>query len=216
MIKPAYRDPIQTEYAQLAHRYDRRWSFYVEATIAETLKRMQLRGEDRVLDLGCGTGTLIHRLLARAPAAQVTGVDTCAEMLQMAQKKLPKTVALRVGSAEGLPLADSTVDVVVSTSAFHYFRNPQRALGEIRRVLRPGGQVVITDWCHDYLTCQICDLLLRFNRAHVRAYSGAECQTMLQGSGLQNIAIARYKINWLWGMMTASAVNPDSDGPGTR
>ncbi|MEK0196207.1 hypothetical protein [Microcoleus anatoxicus] len=51
-----YSDPIQTEYARLAEQYDRRWSFYVNATVEETLKRLEINPGERILDLGCGTG----------------------------------------------------------------------------------------------------------------------------------------------------------------
>jgi len=94
--------------------------------------------------------------------------------------------------------------VVVSTSAFHYFRNPLAALREMVRVLAPSGRIVITDWCGDYVACQLCDLFLRlFNRAHFRTYGQKQCRRLLEQAGLVDIAIDRYKINWFWGLMTA-------------
>jgi hypothetical protein len=79
-------------------------------------------------------------------------------------------------------------------------------LGEIIRVLKLQGKLVITDWCDDYITCRICDFFLHlFNRAHFKTYSRKECENLLRESGFYNIQIERYKINWLWGMMTARA-----------
>ncbi|MGB3615904.1 MAG: methyltransferase domain-containing protein [Elainellaceae cyanobacterium] len=203
-----YSDPVQQEYARLAPRYDSRWSFYVNATVQQTLNRLNLQPGEHILDLGCGTGTLIQRLLPFSPAI-VTGIDPCPEMLAIARRKLPTSVDLQVASADCLPLPDAAFDIVVSTSAFHYFPDPDRALREIRRVLKPAGRTVITDWCHDYFACQICDVLLqRFNHAHKQAYREAECEAMLQAAGLQDIVIERYNINWLWGMMTAQATKP--------
>src|SRR5205807_397586 len=94
--------------------------------------------------------------------------------------------------------------VVASVSAFHYFARPADALAEVRRVLRPGGELVLTDWCHDFLTCRACDWLLRRRiGAHRRAYGARECRRLLEGAGLEVIRLERYKISWLWGLMTA-------------
>ncbi|NJK65761.1 MAG: methyltransferase domain-containing protein [Microcoleus sp. CSU_2_2] len=206
-----YSDPVQKEYSRLAERYDSRWSFYVNATIGETLNRLEINPGERILDLGCGTGALIQRLLQMAPEIQVFGIDPCAEMLEIAKQKLSKSVDLNLGSADNLPFPSNYFDVVVSTSAFHFFRDPSQAIQEAKRVLKPNGRLVITDWCDDYLTCKVCDFFLRcFNRAHFRTYGVAEFQTMMQDEGFQRVAIERYKINWFWGMMTAKAVKETS------
>ncbi|MBD2114058.1 MULTISPECIES: class I SAM-dependent methyltransferase [Cyanophyceae] len=202
-----YSDPVQKEYAHLAPWYDRRWSFYVDATIQETMHRLDLNSHERILDLGCGTGTLIQRLLHLAPEIEIVGLDPSAEMLCVARQKLPKSVELRVGSADNIPFPNESFDWVISTNAFHYFRHPYQAIQDIKRVLKPNGHLVITDWCDDYLTCRICDIFLRlFNRAYSRTYGTSECQRMLQNEGLAEVSIEKYKIDWLWGMMTATAV----------
>jgi SAM-dependent methyltransferase len=203
-----YSDPVQREYSRLADLYDTRWSFYVNTTIRETLNRLEIEPGERILDLGCGTGVLIQRLLQVTPEIQVFGIDPCAEMLEIAKQKLPESVDLKVSSADNLPFPSNYFDVVVSTSAFHYFRDPSQALQEAKRILKRNGRLVITDWCYDYLTCKVCDFFLRyFNRAHFRTYGVAELQTMMQDEGFQGIAIERYKIDWFWGMMTATAIN---------
>ena len=201
-----YPDPVQQEYAQLAPDYDRRWSFYINATVQQTLNRLNLQPGEHVLDLGCGTGTLIQHLLPFAPAS-VTGIDPSIEMLEVARRKLPPTVNLVAASADRLPFPDAAFDLGVSTSAFHYFPDPLKALREVRRVLKPNGRAVVTDWCHDYFVCQVCDFLLqRFNQAHGQAYRAADCEAMLQDAGLTDVVVERYNISWLWGMMTAQAV----------
>ena len=203
-----YSDPVQREYSKLADIYDTRWSFYVNTTIGETLNRLEINPGQRILDIGCGTGVLIQRLLQVSPEIEVFGIDSCAKMLEIAKQKLPKSVDLKVGIADNLPFPSNSFDVVVSTSAFHYFRDPSQALQEAKRVLKRNGRLVITDWCYDYLTCKVLDFFLRFfNPAHFRTYGVAECQAMMQSEGLQGIAIERYKIDWFWGMMTATAVN---------
>src|SRR5215218_11512873 len=94
------RSPIREEYARLAPAYDTKWSFYVEVTTRETLARLSLRPTDRLLDVGCGTGSLLERLSKHHPAALLSGVDPVPEMLAIARRKLPAEAALREGWAE--------------------------------------------------------------------------------------------------------------------
>lgn len=199
-------DPVQEEYSRLAHIYDQRWSFYVHATIHKTIQRLDIYPHERVLDIGCGTGSLLRQLLHLFPAANYVGLDPSVEMLKIARQKLPTSVELQVSSAHRLPFSDESFDVIISTSAFHYFRQPTQVLQEVKRILKPNGRLIITDWCHDYWTCYLFDIFLRLlNRAHFRTYGVKECQTLLQLEGFRKVFIERYKIDWFWGMMTAQA-----------
>ena len=90
-----------------------------------------------VLDLGAGTGKLTTRLVERG--LTVIAVDPIAEMLEMLRTALPDTPAL-LGSAEQIPLPDNAVDAVLVAQAWHWF-DPERAVAEIARVLRPGGRL---------------------------------------------------------------------------
>lgn len=200
-------DSVRAEYARLSHRYDRRWSFYVAASVSETLRRLSVGPSDRVLDIGCGTGALLQALRRRYPQIELTGIDTSAEMLAIAAAKLGPGIPLCLASARQLPICDDTFDAVICTSALHYFREPVRALAEMRRVVRPQGLVAVTDWCRDFWTCRLLDWRLRrFNAAHYRAYTLAQCAQMLQTAGLRPMLQQRYKINWLWGLMTVVTV----------
>ena len=157
-----------------------------------------------MLDVGCGTGALLYRISQTHSANQLAGVDPVPEMLAIARQRLGSAVELREGWAESLPFESEQFDVVVSCNMFHYVREPIAALREMERVLRFGGQLVITDWCDDYLACRLCDLYLRlFSPSHVRIYRERECERLLKEAGHDKVAIERYKINWLWGLMTA-------------
>src|SRR5213593_4677584 len=193
------RQAILREYARLAPGYDGRWSSYIQAGVRGTLARLGARPAGAVLDVGCGTGAL-----QAAPGVRLAGLDPSPEMLAVARGKLAPAVELRVGWAEEIPYGDATFDVVVSCSVFHYLRRPMAALAEMARVLAPGGRLVITDWCDDYLACHICDYVLRlFNRAYYRAYRERECRVLLEALGIGPVRTDRYKISWLWGLMTA-------------
>ncbi len=203
-MSPTDSDAVLKEYSKLAPHYDRRWSFYIEATIRETLSRLELQPGERLLDVGCGTGVLLATLSAAVPDAKLSGVDPSREMLEVARGRLGEAVLLTQSHAESLPFSDRAFDVVVSTNAFHYFRNPLGALEGMARVLGPNGRLVITDWCDDYLACWLCDRWLRiFDRAHFRTYGQSRCRQLVEEAGFAGVRVERYKINWLWGLMTA-------------
>jgi len=94
-------------------------------------------GARDVLDLGAGTGKLTTRLAERG--LDVIAVDPIAEMLEVLSNSLPDTPAL-LGTAEQIPLPDSHVDAVLVAQAWHWV-DPERAIPEVARVLRPGGRL---------------------------------------------------------------------------
>jgi ubiquinone/menaquinone biosynthesis C-methylase UbiE len=203
-------DPVVAEYSKAAKDYDAKWSFYIEATARNTLQRLPVNPNDRVLDLGCGTGELLSRIATEHPDAILAGVDPVAEMLEIAGRKLGDRARLRVGYANALPWPDASFDTVVSSNMFHYVTHPAPSLLEIKRVLHPGGTLVITDWCDDYFACRLCNIYLRMtNRAYYKTYRQRECGDLLRAAGFGNVQIERYKINWLWGLMTAVATRSE-------
>jgi ubiquinone/menaquinone biosynthesis C-methylase UbiE len=96
-------------------------------------------------DLGCGTGTVSAAL---APfVARVVAVDGSAPMLQAAKKRLQQfdNVDLRRGELESLPIDDGRLDAAMLMLVLHHVPEPDRALAEALRVLKPGGRVVLVD-----------------------------------------------------------------------
>jgi len=103
----------------------------------ETIDWLLPEGAQDVLDLGAGTGKLTTRLVERG--LDVIAVDPIPEMLELLSNSLPDTPAL-LGTAEEIPLADNSVDAVLVAQAWHWF-DPERAVKEVSRVLRPGGRL---------------------------------------------------------------------------
>src|SRR3954467_5611845 len=181
-------DPVVTEYAKAAKDYDQTWAFYVDTTTRETLRRMPMTPGASVLDVGCGTGELLMRLRAKYPDAFLAALGPVAEMLDVARDKLSGKEDLRIGYADSLPWASGSFDVVVSCNMFHYIAHPLQALHEMERVLRPGGTLVMTDWCDDYIACRLCNLYLRVtNRAFYKTYRLAECLAVLRKAGFDDV-----------------------------
>lgn len=124
---------IATSYAQ--HRPD-----YPEQAVAWALE--SLSGSAPVVDLAAGTGKLTEAMLrCGIPAAAVLAVEPDDGMRAELSRRLPE-IAVRPGSAEQIPAEDGTVDAVLVGQAFHWFE-PDRALAEIARVLRPGGVLAV-------------------------------------------------------------------------
>jgi len=103
----------------------------------------------RVLDIGTGPGRLPVVIANESPLLQVTGLDLSADMVkiatQEAQRRGLKNLAFRQGSASELPFPDAEFDLVISTLSFHHWKQPEKALDEIYRVLREGGEAWIYD-----------------------------------------------------------------------
>jgi SAM-dependent methyltransferase len=104
-----------------------------------------------VLEIGCGTGNLLLAAAAAAPGATVVGLDPDAAALERARAKVARrglSVRVEQGFADELPHPDGSVDRVLSAFMFHHL--PQDAkiamLREVRRVLAPGGQLVLLDF----------------------------------------------------------------------
>lgn len=130
--------------------YDERFAIVHDARSAgraraevELLLGRRLRSGDRILDAGCGTGWLAAGLRRSAPPGMlVVGADLSAGMLDRA--RAAGADPLVRCDAGRLPLPDGSVDVVATRGVLHHLPDVPAALGEWRRVLRPGGAVVVT------------------------------------------------------------------------
>jgi SAM-dependent methyltransferase len=193
---------VRHRYGRLAEEYDRRWARYVQASVDATLRRIDLTGVRDGLDVGCGTGALLERA-ARAHPARFVGLDLSLEMLEAARRKLGPRAGLVAGSAARLPFRSRAFDLVVSTSALHHWHEPEAGLSEIRRVLRTGGRVAITDWCGDSLLVRLRDRALRrLEPAHGRVWRSVELAALLADAGFTDVRIERWRIGVRWSLMT--------------
>ena len=205
---------VQKQYDNLAKIYDWRWRQYLTDTLSFLVNWANVSSAAAVLDVGCGTGELARLLLEKNPHQAIVGIDISEEMLVQARQKLRNVerVTFEQASASALPIPDNTFEVVVSANAFHYFPEPEKALAEMRRVLKPDGKIVILDWCKDFLVCQICDWVLqRLDPAHQQCYTEAELHDLLKAAGFRIGRARRIRFGLMWGLM--AVIGKDSDEP---
>ncbi len=130
-----------------SHTYDDSWiQRYADRMHAEMLDVVtnEIAAPNTVLDVGCGTGRLLRKARALYPSAQLVGIDPAQGMVEIARDQLP-SATIYLAAAESLPLADCSVDVVLSSISFHHWSDQIAALREIRRVLRAGGCFCLAD-----------------------------------------------------------------------
>jgi len=197
---------VRNEYNRLASEYDSRWGPYIDATLGAVHKAVEFQGDENVLDVPCGTGELERQLLTKWPNLGLTGVDVSTGMLAQAKEKdKSERVKWIEADVADLPLPNEAFDCVICANSFHYFRTPQEAILEMCRVLRPGGQLVIVDWCDDYLTCKACSSWLRWrSRAFYRTYTLRACTSLVDNAGFEIETHHRFRISWLWGLMSVT------------
>ncbi|WP_392536245.1 class I SAM-dependent methyltransferase [Nostoc sp. C117] len=200
---------VRKHYDQLAGVYDLRWKSYITNTLSFLKTWAEISPTDTILDVACGTGEFERLLLAEFSSQQIVGVDISDKMLTIAKQKFSAypQVSFQIASASNLPFDNDSFDVIVSANAFHYFDDPLTALKEMRRVLKPDGKVIILDWCRDYLTCKICELILKvFDPAHQQCYSQNEFHHLLKDANLAVSRATKIRFGLVWGLMVTTAI----------
>ena len=134
-----------------AASYESLWQSQLAAAQSELLSLAALRRGENVLDVACGTG-LVSFDAARAvgPEGHVLGVDISELMVKAARKRAPaeglENTAFERMDAEDLVLPDASQDAALCALGLMYMPEPERAVDEMRRVLRPGGRMVLAVW----------------------------------------------------------------------
>ena len=144
-----------------------------------------------MLDIGCGGGATLKRLLKRSKGAQVYGIDISEESVAKARKVnanvLDKQVFVTQGSAEKLPYEDNKFDLVTAVETVYFWPDLPNCLKEVRRVVKPGGRfaIMVEVLENDSVWTDVVD--------GMTAYSPEQLKEMLEGAGFVKTELHRRK-----------------------
>lgn len=138
-----------------------------------------------VLDVGCGTGTVLARIPER-PGLYLAGIDLAPAMITVATERLAGRADLRNGDSEKLPWESEVFDRILCVDSFHHYPHPELSLQEMSRVMKPGGKLVLADpWFPSPLR-QVFNLILPLGRdGDVRIYGKKEIGDLLHNAGFR-------------------------------
>lgn len=146
----------------------------------------------RMLDVGCGTGVFASAVRAALPEVKVVGIDLVAEMLAKGRSRWQSHsghVFPVQGDSERLPFSSASFDIVTCANSFHHYPRQERAIAEMRRVLKPGGRLMIIDGYRDNLWgWLIYDVCVAGVKGDVRHAWAARFRELMTEAGLQAIA----------------------------
>ena len=198
-----------------AQTYDTRFGF-TRGGQRKLLSLIQLGDNPRVLDLACGPGFALREAANRTHGqGEFYGVDNSAKMIEVAQTKSKTYSNLRFykSQVEELPFDDHFFDVIISSNAFHHFSNPEKALEEARRVLKPRGRLYILDMTANNALMRFFDKFMhRLEPAHVKLYSRQEFQAFFEKAELRYVRSVR--IDAIPPVEVHIAEKPDLNLPG--
>lgn len=148
--------------ALLAYNFARRKWTYASRIRAEIFDSLALRGDETVLDVGCGSGLLLNEAARRLSTGQATGVDLWAPhtgggnhdllMKNAKAEGVAEKIEFKQADVRKLPFGDASFDVIVSSGALHHISRErsdhEKAVQEMLRVLKPGGRIALWDTSH--------------------------------------------------------------------
>ena len=157
----------------------------------KALDQLDLRGDDRLLDVACGAGKLVR---AAAPRVQrAVGADLSPGMIEEARRRTANEapagidrIEFVVAPSDQLPFDDGEFSAIVTTTALHHFPDPGASIREMSRVLAPGGRILLGDSIRDTRPARFGDAVLRrFESGHVGLQDMAGLKRLLTEAGVE-------------------------------
>lgn len=157
----------------------------------QAIERMEIPARAMILDVGCGSGWAARLMAESASAGRVVGIDVSDEMVRLAREESVDcpNLEFQVASAEQLPFNEAEFTHAFSMESLYYYADIERALGEIRRVLKPSGLfVAVVDL---YQENEPSHQWMDFLKVPVQLLSAAEYRSLFECAGFVNIRDGR-------------------------
>lgn len=207
--------PATEEVAARQH-FDRWRGVYSRSRLLASLQRkpladLDLRADDRLLDVACGAGKLVRAVAPRVERA--VGVDLSPGMIDEARRQTERErpaaadrIEFVVAASDRLPFAEGEFTAVVTTTALHHFPDQAASIREMARVLAPGGRIVIGDSIRDRSAAKLGDAFLRrFETGHVGLQDRQGIERLLTDAGID---VTRARLVWLGLYAFVAGVKP--------
>lgn len=210
------RDQVQQRFSDVAANYRTSKVHAAGNDLDLMVASSALRPESIVLDAGCGAG---HTSLAFAPrVGRVIACDFTAAMLEqvetLARERGAQNVEAQLADVENLPFPVASFDLVVTRYSAHHWLRPEQALAEFRRLLKPGGELLISDIMapEDYAQdtfLQAIELLR--DPSHVRDYRLSEWRMMLSDTGFDTGVLLSFDLSLHFATWTKRMATPQQN-----
>lgn len=170
--------------------------------VLETLK---LQPGDHILEIGFGGGDLIHKFVSTGKPSQVVGVERSPEAIQICERRFQKLIGqgmveLHQARAEALPFVDQQFDQVCTVNTLYFWANAPQVLAECRRVLQPGGRLVIGYASKAYLEDQ------GLTQHGFTAYDVAQVEALFTTAGFTTVGTVTSQADSVHGVFCTSGV----------
>lgn len=216
MTTQSHHDNVEKQFGSQA-------SAYLNSAVHATGRDLQRLSERlahfphaHVLDMGCGAGHA--SFIAARQVAQVTAYDLSGQMLEVvaaaAQEKGLTNISTQQGYAEALPFTDASFDVAISRYSAHHWHDVGQALREVKRVLKPGGTLIVMDVMspgHPVRDVWLQTVEALRDTSHVRNYAAGEWLSMMNEAGLISRSLTTDRLvleyaSWVARMRTPQAL----------
>ncbi|MDR3594980.1 class I SAM-dependent methyltransferase [Clostridium sp.] len=185
--KNIFKENSKMNYNKQAEIYDERGDGkFVAPMYDEIVSRIMKAKPKKILDVGCGTGNVLRRLVANNDLS-LYGLDISENMIQTARKNLGNKAELKIGDSEYIPWEEDSFDVVVCNASFHHYPNPEKVLLEIKRVLKRTGTLIIGDPTALVIFRQALNIFFKIsNNGDYKIYSKKEIEELLIKCGFES------------------------------
>lgn len=180
-------------------RYDKSFcGFNPRKNYIRIIEKLDL-SDEKLLDVGCGTGEILNSLGKIYPNAGLYGIDISPQMIEVANKKeYAKKIKYVCGDAENIPYPDNKFDVLLTSESFHHYPNPTKALKEFGRVLKTNGKLILCDMYRPFGIRHIMNFMFKImNTGDIKMYNKKEISYLLTSCGFRILNYQKYYSSYI-------------------